>query len=124
MDNIYGVELILDLHNCDTKTFNRPALREYFNSLCKLIDMKPEALYFWDDMGIPKYQRQTNPKTRGTSAVQFILTSNITVHTLDLLEAAYINIFSCKEFSTEGVEKYTVDFFRPKSYTVKVVERT
>ncbi len=55
-------------------------------------------LYFWDDLGVPNEDQQTDPKTKGTSAVQFILTSTIVIHTLDLMKSAYINIFSCKKF--------------------------
>lgn len=55
-------------------------------------------LHFWDDIGVPEDERQTSPHTQGTSAVQFILTSNITIHTLDQLGAVYLNIFSCKPF--------------------------
>jgi S-adenosylmethionine/arginine decarboxylase-like enzyme len=90
----YGSELIMDLHNCDVSTFNRASLRKYFAKLCKAIDMKRCELYFWDDVGVQAKDKQILPHTKGTSAVQFILTSNITIHTLDLLKAAYINLDS------------------------------
>ena len=98
----YGVELILDMHGCDSSTFTRESIGRYFKRLCELIDMKREALYFWDDIGVPEEERQTLPHTQGTSAVQFILTSSIIIHTLDQLAAVYVNIFSCKEFDTEA----------------------
>ncbi len=92
----YGVELILDLHGCDVTTFNRESLDNYFETICKAIDMQRCELHFWDDVGVPPEEQQTSPHTKGTSAVQFILTSTIVIHTLELLKAAYINIFSCK----------------------------
>ncbi len=92
----YGLELIMDLHGSDVSTFNRKSLDGYFEKLCKAIDMKKCEIYFWDDVGVPSDEQQTSPHTKGTSAVQFILTSTIVIHTLELLEAAYINIFSCK----------------------------
>lgn len=120
----YGYELILDLHNCDVSTFNRTSLRKYLAKLCKVIDMKRCELHFWDDVGVPKEEKQTLPHTKGTSAVQFILTSNITVHTLDLLKAAYINIFSCKSFDRKVAEDLTKKWFGAKECRTHFIERT
>ncbi len=119
----YGKELILDLHDCDVGKFYRSDLRRYFKELCKLIDMKRCKLYFWDDVGVPKKERQTLPHTIGTSAVQFILTSNITIHTLDILGKVYINIFSCKEFDDLKAAYFTENFFGGRVVTRKVVIR-
>jgi len=89
----YGKELILDLHDCDVTRFNRRSLKRYFKNVCAEIDMAPHRLCWWDDVGVPEGERQTDSKTKGTSAVQFIMESNITVHTLDLLRKAFVNIF-------------------------------
>ncbi len=104
--NSYGYELILDLHKCivpGKNTFfgswkRRRFLGKFFRNLCHEIDMVPCKLVFWDDMWVLPWNRQTKPRTTGTSAVQFIITSNITIHVLEKLDAVYINIFSCKEF--------------------------
>ena len=40
----YGVELILDLHECDTTRFNREDLTRFFHDLCEAIDMTPEDM--------------------------------------------------------------------------------
>ena len=122
-DKSYGYELILDLHGCDTSTFNRTSLEQYFEKLCEAIDMKRCDLHFWDDLGIPPEDRQTSPHTKGTSAVQFILTSTIVVHTLDLLEAVYINIFSCKPFDRKVAEKITKEWFGADEYKAHFIER-
>ena len=76
----YGKELILDLHKCDASTFTRKNLKKYFVQLCKLIDMKRSKLTWWDDYNVPEEERQTEPHLKGTSAVQFIMTSNITIN--------------------------------------------
>ncbi len=110
----YGKELIIDLHNCDAKRFNRKSLRKYFIQLSDLIDMKRAKLTWWDDYNVPIEERQTEPHLKGTSAVQFIMTSNITIHTLDLLGAVYINLFSCKEFDAEIVKKFSAEWFKGK----------
>lgn len=107
----YGKELILDLHGCDPSKFNRDSITLYFNALCELIDMEAHDLHFWDDEGVPEEEKQTDPQTKGTSAIQFIMTSNITIHALDLLESVYINVFSCKDFQKEVVERFSVDWF-------------
>jgi S-adenosylmethionine/arginine decarboxylase-like enzyme len=119
----YGFELIMDLHDCDALTFNRSSLRKYFIKVCKAIDMKRCELYFWDDVGVPAKEKQNLPHTKGTSAVQFILTSNITIHTLDLLKAAYINIFSCKQFDRAVAEKITKEWFGAKKCRTIFIER-
>ena len=119
----YGVELILDMHGCDPKTFTRDSIKAYFEELCVLIDMQREDLHFWDDVGRPLEERQTSPHTQGTSAVQFILTSSIVIHTLDQLEAVYINIFSCKEFDPILTENFSKKWFVASSCSARFIDR-
>ncbi len=119
----YGFELILDLHDCDVSKFNRSNLEVYFAKLCKAIDMERCELHFWDDVGVPPEERQTSPHTKGTSAVQFILTSTIVVHTLDLLKAVYVNIFSCKPFDRNVAEELTKEWFGAEKCTAHFIER-
>lgn len=109
--NTYGKELILDLKNCDPREFNRASISEFFDRLCERIDMEQGDRHFWDDVGVPTKERQTDPKTKGTSAVQFIITSNIVIHTLDLLGTVYLNLFSCKDFDADEVEEFTRVWF-------------
>lgn len=119
----YGKEVILDLHNCDSNRFTRHSIERYFIEMCELIDMERCDLHFWDDVGVPKEEKQTDPKTKGTSAVQFILASTIVIHTLDLLRAAYINIFSCEEFDHDQVSQFTAKWFVSTEWTMRVVIR-
>ncbi|MBK6643274.1 MAG: S-adenosylmethionine decarboxylase [Bacteroidetes bacterium] len=102
----------MDLHNCDHLTFNRKQIKKYFVELCNLIEMERAKLTWWDDIGVPKNEQQTLPHTKGTTAVQFILTSNITIHTLDILKCVYVNIFSCKEFDSKSAEEFTKNWFK------------
>lgn len=119
----YGFELIMDLHDCNVSKFNRTSLRKYFTKLCKAIEMKKCELYFWDDVGVPTEEKQTSPHTKGTSAVQFILTSTIVIHTLDLLKTVYVNIFSCKSFDRKIAEKLTKEWFDAKKLKSHFIER-
>ena len=73
---VYGFELVLDLHGCEVKLFNRDDIDKFFTDLCDLIGMEKCEVYFWDDVGVPKEEQQTLPHTKGTSAVCFILTSH------------------------------------------------
>ena len=107
----YGKELILDLSDCNPRTFNRRLLKRFFRELCDLIDMKRCKLAWWDDHGVPPGERWTDPKVTGTSAVQFISTSSITVHALDMLGRVYVNIFSCKDFDESVAREFCRTFF-------------
>ncbi len=119
----YGKELILDIHHCDAETFTRKSIKEYFILLCEKIDMKAEKLCWWDDHGVEPKLQQTEPHTKGTTAVQFILTSNITIHTLDILKNVYINIFSCKDFDTEIAIQFSEEWFKGKVVNSHIIER-
>ena len=120
----YGHELILDLHGCDASTFNRESIQKFFTLLCDKIEMTACELYFWDDVGLPPEECQTAPHAKGTSAVQFILTSSMVIHTLDLLDAVYLNIFSCKEFDPDEATKFAVEWFRAKDHRSHYIERS
>ena len=119
----YGMELIVDLKDCNPTTFNRESITEFFNQLCEMIDMEKGDLHFWDDVGVPEDECQTDPRTKGTSAVQFILTSSIVIHTLDLLGTVYVNLFSCKEFNTTEAMNFMRDWFQGTLNLVSVLER-
>ena len=111
MNSNYGQELILDLHECDVSKFNRTDIDTFFAEVCSLTNMVKCERYWWDDVGVLKEERQTSPHTKGTSAVQFILTSSIVIHTLDLLGNVYINIFTCKDFDPDIVARYAETWF-------------
>ncbi len=119
----YGYELIMDLHGCDASKFNRTSLDNYFEEVCKAIDMKRCELHFWDDVGLPEEEKQTSPHTKGTSAVQFILTSTIVVHTLDILGTVYVNIFTCKPFERKVAEELTKEWFGANGCRTHFIER-
>lgn len=130
---MYGKELIIDIYGCDVSKFNRKELQKFFGEICEEIDMTACKLTFWDDKWTwlwkllffwdKTIQYEDRPHTKGTSAVQFIITSNITIHTLELLGECYINIFSCKEFDTDVAAEFTRRFFGGKIENKSVVIR-
>lgn len=119
----YGFELVLDLHDCDPSTFNRTSIDQYFADLCTQIDMEKCEVHFWDDVGVPEEEQQTDPKTKGTSAVCFILTSSIVIHTLDLLKTIHVNVFSCKGFDPEIAADFTTSWFSGVIRSSHFIER-
>lgn len=122
MNKRYGYELILDLKKCDVSTFHRKSLKKFFKQICKRIGMKRCEYHFWDDEGVPEKWRAKEPHTKGISAVQFILTSSIVIHTLELTSEVFVNIFSCKKFDKKLAEDFTRHWFDGKvknSYFLK-----
>ena len=114
----YGLELLLDLKGCDLSDLSREKLADYFVRLCKLIQMTRhcEPVFWEDHSGLPHLQ--------GISAVQFIETSNVVCHALPLLQAVYLNIFSCREFDAEAAKRFSMEFWRAESVVFTVVTRT
>ena len=121
--NDYGKEVIIDLHNCNSDLFTRKSIRNYFKELCDQIDMERCDLHWWDDLHVSEKEKQTEPHLVGTSAVQFIKTSNITIHTLDILNNVYINIFSCKEFDCNLANEFSEKWFKGKIVNSQIVKR-
>ena len=121
--NDYGKELVIDLHNCNSAQFTRKSIRNYFKELCSLIDMKREKLCWWDDLHTAEEEKETEPKLVGTSAVQFIKTSNITIHTLDKLGKVFINIFSCEDFDADVVARFSAKWFEGRIANSKIIWR-
>lgn len=119
----YGKEVILDLHNCDPSTFTRRNIENYFKKICDMIDMEKCELYWWDDYDVPFEKQETEPHLKGTSAVQFIKTSNITIHTLDILKNVYLNIFSCKDFDSDIVKRFSEEWFKGKIVNSRAIKR-
>lgn len=107
----YGMELILDLKDCDSSVMNRKDLTRFFEELCELIKVERGDLEWWDFDGYPEEYAAAPDHLKGTSAVQFIMTSTIVVHTLDVLKKVFINVFSCDEFDAEKVRNYCERFF-------------
>jgi len=109
----YGKELILDLYDCNAK-FSKEKLQDYFDILCDKIKMEKESTYFWEYPGSALNTEAPLAHLKGISAIQFIKTSSIVVHTVDELQKIHINIFSCKDFDSEIATDFTIDYFAGK----------
>lgn len=119
----YGMELILDIHNGDPTLYNRKDLKMFLVGCCELIDMERADLHWWDYTGDPEGYEQAPIHLKGTSAVQFITTSNITIHTLDMTGSIYLNVFSCKMFNADVLARWIEDQFRGEIVAQTVLRR-
>lgn len=120
----YGPELILDLYGCDVSKFNRRSIKEWLKQLCELIDMTRADLHWWDYKGVPQEDiPYDQPHLVGTSAVQFITTSDIVIHTLDMVGECYINIFTCKDLNVAKALEFTKEWFGAKDEDHQLVVR-
>jgi len=119
----YGKELILDLHNCDPSKFNRADLKKYYRAVMKIANVEAGDLVFWDYHGFwrnvwwslfnrKELKKNAPSHVRGTTAVQFILTSSITLHAIDDHKSLYLNFFSCDNFNAHTIANYTRDYFK------------
>ncbi len=98
----YGLEVMVDCLGCDPVTFSQASIRKYFTALIKLIKMergRPPLFYY-------------NKEARTTTAVQFILTSNITVHIDKPAKSVHVNIFSCKNYDEYAAQIFTQEWFK------------
>ena len=107
----YGKELILDIHNCNPKVFQRDSVEYFLKYLCDEIDMERCDLHFWDYQDEPEEYKNAPDHLKGISCIQFITTSNITIHTLDVLKKVFLNVFSCKDFDSDRVVEISLKFF-------------
>jgi len=117
---MYGKEVILDLHNCNTNLFSRSCIGNFFDKLCTFLGMEQCDVHFWDYSGEQEEYDKAPDHLKGISAIQFITTSNITIHTLDVLKQVHINVFSCAEFNSDSVKEFCEEWWQGEvvNYTV------
>lgn len=118
-DEQFGQELILDLYECDLKKISDGEyIKQFAIKLCdEVIFMKrfgePQVSYFGLD----------SPITAGYSLVQLIETSLISAHFSEYKKSVYLNIFSCKWFDAEVVERFSKEWFGAKRTEKKLLQR-
>lgn len=108
---MYGRELILDLHGCDRKMMTPENLEAFCVKLCDdVLKMTRADFHIWGDDPDDDFTER-DPKTIGATCIQFIETSNITVHTIWPQLTVYLNIFSCRDFDANVVIGFCEWFF-------------
>jgi S-adenosylmethionine/arginine decarboxylase-like enzyme len=116
----YGKEVIIDLHNCNPDKFTKDNIKKYLDELCELIDMEQVKLHWWDSADHEDYAED---HLIGISAVQFIKTSDIVIHTLSVMKRVYLNIFSCKDFDGQVAIDFSKKYFEGDVVSEHVIDR-
>jgi S-adenosylmethionine/arginine decarboxylase-like enzyme len=108
---IIGKELLLDLDNCDILKFSRNDLSDFLKNLCKHINMTATEQFCWEYLDDPNRDEDSMTHLAGHSFVQFLMTSNITLHSFDNSRKISLNIYSCKDFNEEDATEYCKKHF-------------
>lgn len=113
----WGYHIMLDCSGCDQKKIkDKNHIWVFVKTLIKRVGMKAHG-----NMMIENLLQGTD--NEGYSVLQMIVTSNITCHFVNKTGAAYIDLFSCKEFEAEIVIATVKEFFSPTAMKLNFVER-
>jgi len=112
----WGYHLILDLAKCSASSIRCKSTIETFSKrLVRDIDM---VAY-----GPPQVVKFGTEDKMGYTLVQLIETSNITAHFCEETNDAYIDVFSCKPFQAQTVNKLVQEVFAPTKMRSRMVLR-
>ncbi len=118
----YGREILLDVIGANIVRFNRKNIEQYCISLCDKLRLERGPLHFWD-YDNDEDKAVAPPHLQGVSAVQFIMTSSIVIHTLDNTKQVIVNVFGCGEINAAVVERITIAFFGGRVINMHSIER-
>src|SRR5690348_9419093 len=114
----WGYHLILDCQGCEIALVSDPQnLTNFIKTLVREIDMKAYG------EPILEHFATHDPSKGGYSLVQLIETSSLTGHFVDSNGDAYLDIFSCKPFSSETVKEVVHTFLKPVSIKMHFLTR-
>lgn len=111
----YGQHLIATVQGCNDQLLSIEKMYEFLTQMADDIDMVR--------FGAPIVARFGGGIETGLSGVQLIETSAITVHTNDAHRDMYLDVFSCKPYEAETVERVIEEFFAPRSVSKEVIYR-
>jgi S-adenosylmethionine decarboxylase len=111
----WGYSLLLNAAGCKRELQTKENIYNFAKELVKEIDMvaygEPQIIHFGSD------------DKAGFTLVQLIETSNICAHFVEELEQIYLDVFSCKYFEDDVIFKVFDKYFKPISYTSRVIDR-
>ena len=113
----WGLYTSVDLKGCDPVSIrDAEKIHRFIIELCDLIDMKrfgePQIIHFGP-----------NERVAGFSMTQLIETSLISGHFANETNAAYLDIFSFKEYEPSKAAEFCKNFFGAESATYQVLFR-
>ncbi len=113
----WGILTSIDLEGCYPELIRSDlAIKNYVSRLVELIEMKVHG-----DCQIVHFG--SCPEVEGFTMMQMIETSLISGHFVNIDNSAYIDIFSCKPYDSEGAAKATAEFFGAKDFKFTRLER-
>ena len=114
----FGPHLTLDLTGCPKEILENYELHfNYLKTLPEMIGMTPIIQpYVFPYSGLV-------PEDRGITGIVIIAESHLSVHSFQEKNYTFIDIFSCKDFDVDKAVEYTLELFKPTSFTKNIVER-
>ena len=114
----FAPHLTLDLNDCNPeKLSNFDLVFDILNDLPSKIGMtKITQPYVFKYSGLV-------PEDKGITGFVVIAESHISIHTFELKNYAFIDLFSCKPFDTEYAEKFLVEAFEAKTANIQMLTR-
>ena len=112
----WGYHLSMDCYEADIASItDGKHIADFAKTLVDRIDMKaygePQVIHFGED------------DKQGFTLVQLIETSNICAHFCDDTGNFYLDVFSCKPYDTQTVNKTVAEFFAPDRIVEHYIER-
>ena len=117
-DFTFGLELVMDIHNCDPATITDPDhLKRFTAGLVEQIKMVAYGETWLHHFG------HASAVTAGFTAFQAIETSSIIVHVSEGPRRVHVNVFSCRLFDCQDAMDYTERFFGGTDTTYTILSR-
>jgi S-adenosylmethionine decarboxylase len=111
----WGMLAAIDLHGCERSRLEDPGtLRRFVPSLIDAIGMRAHGPLMLDRFG--------DGELEGWSAMQFIETSSVTVHTDEVCDRCFVDVFSCRPFDSSAAAAVSVAHFGG-AFTLRVLHR-
>jgi S-adenosylmethionine/arginine decarboxylase-like enzyme len=100
----WGMMTVIDLHDCERSRLADPdTIRRFVPDVIEAIGMVAH--------GPLHIERFGEGDLEGWSAMQFIETSSLTIHTDEFGDRCYVDVFSCKPFEPELAAAIAVKHF-------------
>ncbi len=110
----WGLTASVDIYNCNHDLItDAEYIKQFSAKLCKKIKMKA-----FGECNVVNFGQ--NKRAVGFSMTQLIETSLISGHFANSVNAAYLDIFSCKFFEPRTVAEFATEFFQGKHYRMQV----
>jgi len=112
----WGYHLIIDAGKCSAIAIrSKSIIHNFTKDLVKRIDMV--------SYGEPQIVHFGSGNKCGYTLVQLIETSNICAHFVEETNDMYLDVFSCKPFSSDVVKYVVEEYFDPRFMKVHYLDR-